>query len=126
MNQIIKYSVFVITSVSINTLDLSNVYADSDPYGNYTYIDCYNGVDNQAIPFDNTKPYLTLKKGIEQTVQYINDHQLTSASNTGALSKTYTIKIKGGCIFDSRDGASITLNFAGYENNSRLNILGEG
>ncbi len=39
----------------------------------YTYIDCHNGNDATAEPFNHEKPYNSLA-GIASSVSYVNEH----------------------------------------------------
>lgn len=124
MNKTLKIFLWIFVFWILNTLFSSPIYADSNPSWDYTYIDCKNGSDTNAIPFDRTKPYMTLKKWVEATIQYINDNWLTSASWTWVdfTSSVFNIYVKAWCFYNGIDWNNVDLNFAWIDNNSTLNI----
>ncbi|MCK9271916.1 hypothetical protein M0P65_00010 [Candidatus Gracilibacteria bacterium] len=126
MRKYIKYAVFILFFAGVS-LNNSNIYASSNPSGDFTYIDCENGSDTSGTPFDSAKPYLSLKQGIEKSVKYINDNGLSNNTGIGIdyTSSFFNIAVKAGCLFNGIDGNSINLDFA-PSNNSSLNIYGVG
>ncbi len=77
----------------------------------YTYVDCHNGQDSTAVPFDHTKPYSTLKAAIEGSINHINANWNIPANAQAVLSKRFVIKAKALCVFDGYGANGIRLNF---------------
>ncbi|MDD3302110.1 MAG: hypothetical protein PHN31_01015 [Candidatus Gracilibacteria bacterium] len=105
MKNYLKLSIFAISFFLFFVFGLNNIYADSQPMADYTYVDCENGSDTTGIPFDHSKPYLSLKQGIEKTILYINNNGLTNAYGTGGeyIHFIFEIRVKGGCKYDGKD-----------------------
>jgi hypothetical protein len=62
-------------------IGMNAVFADSSMY-DYTYIDCHNGNDVTAEPFNSAKPYNTLQNGIQNSINYINNNWNTPNNTT--------------------------------------------
>lgn len=75
----------------------------------YTYIDCVNGNDSIAEPFNSTKPYNSITLGIQNSINYINTNWNISSQAQNVLGKRFVIKVKSGCVYDVQ--AWIPLNF---------------
>ncbi|MDD4151527.1 MAG: hypothetical protein PHR68_02855 [Candidatus Gracilibacteria bacterium] len=126
-----KYSILIFLFIAGVFLSSSEAFANQNALYDYTYIDCENGSDSTGtgggVPFDSTKPYLSLKKGLESTIAFINNNGLTDPNGTGAYYThgVFNIHVKGGCFYNGVDGNSINLDFAGYDNDNYLRISGE-
>jgi len=95
-----------------------NVNASSwniDYVNDYTLIDCVNWSDSSWVAFDNDKPYETLKKWIESTIEYINSE--IDESNTD-------FNIKVNCSFSNLLDKTIYLDFNWIDNQNKLIIEG--
>lgn len=77
----------------------------SDPIRNSTIVDCQHGDDAAAVPFSGTgeTAYFSLKKGIEDSIQYLNTNHYTDGSNQEYQLKGYNIKVKGVCHYTQQD-----------------------
>jgi len=78
---------------------LNSVFADSSMY-DYTYVDCNNGNDNTAEPFNHTKPYNTLQAWVQNSINYITSNWNIPANADAVVWKRFVIKAKAGCVFD--------------------------
>ena len=95
-------------------------YADSDYLNDYTLIDCINWNNDTWVAFDNSLPYSTLKKGIEETINYINTNINIVWNEETASWQTFNIKVA--CSFDDIYNKSINLNFYWTKYNNELLI----
>ena len=86
----------------------------------YTLIDCINWNNDTWSAFDNSKPYATLKEGIENTVNYINTNVNKIWNEETASWKLFTIQVE--CSFDDIFNKSIALNFNWVDYNNELLI----
>lgn len=98
----------------------ANVYADSDYTNDYTFIDCVNGDDTTAVPFDSSKPYGTLAGWIEATINYIN-------SDASIKTATWAVfHIKASCNIIRNTPTNVSINFQGALYDNHLIIEGYG
>lgn len=105
MKNYLKLSIFAISFFLFFVFWLNNIYADSQPMADYTYVDCENWSDTTWIPFDHSKPYLSLKQWIEKTILYINNNWLTNAYWTWweYIHFIFEIRVKWWCKYDWKD-----------------------
>lgn len=96
------------------------VYAEQDPYSDYTLIDCVDGNDETWTAFDSTLPYQTLKAGIEKTISYINQNVNISWNAETASWKTFSIKVN--CTTNDLLNSQISLWFNWKTYNNELLI----
>lgn len=68
-------------------------FADSDYENDYTLIDCINWNDSTWVAFDSEQPYKTLKLGIEETINYINQNINKTWIEETASWKIFNIKV---------------------------------
>lgn len=126
-----KYSILIFLFIAGVFLSSSETFASQNALYDYTYIDCENWSDSTwtwgGVPFDSTKPYLSLKKWIESTVAFINNNGLTDPNWTWAYYThwVFNIHVKWGCFYNWVDWNSINLDFAWYDNDNYLRISGE-
>ncbi len=93
--------------------------AFAEDYQDYTYIDCiwWNDINAEALNY--TKPYQSLKKWIEDTINYINTQLQT---DTWSIFRWKTFKIKVKCTLIDLDNDEILLNFNWNKYNNDLII----
>ena len=119
-----KKVIFLIIFVLSFIFTTNNTFASSNPDWDYTYIDCENWSDTSWTPFDSSHPYVSLKKWIESSIDYINQNWLTDPNWTWAFytSFLFNIIVKPWCFFNWFEWNSISLWFNWVNNNSTLQI----
>ncbi|MDP2090233.1 MAG: hypothetical protein Q8K30_01425 [Candidatus Gracilibacteria bacterium] len=105
-------------------IDFTFVSADSNFINDYTLIDCVNGNNSTGVAFDSSKPYSTLKEGIEKTIIYINTKINIPGNESNATGKIFNIKVN--CSFYDFLNPNINLNYFGVNYNNELIIEGIG
>lgn len=98
----------------------TNIFADSNYLEDYTYIDCISWDNLTWVAFDSTKPYATLKEGIENTIDYINTNINIVWNEQTASWITFNIKVN--CSFDDILNTEISLDFIWVDYNNFLVI----
>jgi len=86
----------------------------------HTLIDCVNWNNDSWIAFDNSKPFATLKKWIEKTIEYINSNINYIWNEQFVWWKVFNIKVN--CSFNDILNPDINLNFLGQNFNNELII----
>lgn len=109
---------FIVVLFFVGTINI--VFADSDPYNNYTLIDCIDGSDETWTAFDSSFPYQSLKAWIEKSINYINTNVNVSWNTETASWKTFTIKVN--CTTNDLLSSQISLGFNWKAYNNELLI----
>ena len=99
-------------------------FAASDVDSDYTLIDCIAVDDSTGVWFDSSKPYQTLKAGIENSITYINSNINVSWNEATASGKTFSVKVK--CSANNLVDTIINLDFKWVYYNNELVIEGIG
>lgn len=103
-------------------LGFNTTNAASDPIGDHTLIDCINGDNDTGVAFDSTKPYQTLKAGIEKTIEHINTNINKAGNEATASGMVMNIKVK--CSIKDVLNPQIDLKFYWKQYNNELIIEG--
>lgn len=110
----------ILLLVLLFLFDITFVNAQSDYLNDYTLIDCINWDNKTWVAFDSTKPFSTLKWGIESTINYINSNINFVWNESNASWKNFKIKVN--CSFNDILNSTINLNFLWINYNNELTI----
>lgn len=111
-----KKIIIFIFSLFVSVLVFTQVQADSDFINDYTYVDCQNGDDATAAPFDSSKPYSSLAVWIQATTNYINSQGSIKTASWAVF------HIKASCNIVRNSVENIWISFYGIDNNNSLVI----
>lgn len=116
-----KKIIIFIFSLFVSVLVFTQVQANSDYINDYTYVDCQNGDDATAIPFDSSKPYSSLAAWIQATTDYINSQDSIKTASWAIF------HIKASCNIVRNSTEDIWLNFYGinYGNSLIIEWIGD-
>lgn len=98
-------------------------FGASQPDTDHTLIDCITWDDINAVAFNSSQPYQTLKAGIEGSIDYINTNINIPGNEATASGKIFSIKVN--CSANNIADTSITLDFKGVAYNNEIILEGQ-